>query len=207
MILWLVLAVTAGASAVWWASEPSRRRKVLFESPIILRTGSTMVGRFVSEGDVPCAVEVVFRRSSGPFEALSEAVGGGWGVGPDGPAGFAATYVARREGVVVARGTTKEQLTGWFGLEDVAVQVDTWIEGGSSAPMDIEIRVDRAVEALAGWEARVRVVHAGDWISYAGLESAWRFFLVFVAAIGLGLGLLVAYLVRRRRALRASTSA
>lgn len=49
-------------------------------------------------------------------------------------------------------------------------------------PHEFELRIDRAVESLAGWDARLVIAAAGDYINYATVESAARLLLVFCAA-------------------------
>lgn len=214
---WILPGIIAVGIGVTWATEPARRREILFEAPIRLETGTVVRGRFTPDHEGPYVIELRFRQawleaaSEAPrggddaFRRLSAAVGGGWS-GEIRPPGFVASYSVRSGSVPVAGGGTGDHLTGFFGPREVGVQI-AWIDQSRPVPQDFEVRIDRAVESLAEWDARLVVAASGDWISYARLEATLRGAVVVVAAIVASL-LLVAlkYLTSRRRARRVNAA-
>jgi hypothetical protein len=64
-------------------------------------------------------------------------------------------------------------------------------------PQEFEVRIDRAVESLAEWDARLVVAASGDWIHYAWLAEAIRWTVLVVGGlIALAATLVVIGLVR-----------
>lgn len=187
-----------------WVDEPHHRKEVLFEAPIRLRAGEVVQGRFVPEHDGPYAIEVRFRGDA--FEELRGAIGGGW-AGGNTPAGFTATCVVRAGGEVVHRSTTGDHgLSGRYGRDEVAVYLAD-VPDGHPVPLDVEVRIDRAVELLAVHPARLRVVASGDWINYAWWEAIWRNIYVTLAMAVALIVLFVAWWLTARRRRRLAEAA
>jgi hypothetical protein len=144
----LVIVVALGVG-VWWATEPVRRRAILFEAPIRLEAGSVVRGSFAPDRVGAYAIELRFRQawleplSEVPrggnlaIEALGEAVGGGWH-GAHRPPGLAVSYVVRDGGTPVAEGVTGERLTGFYGFKEVGVYLHH-VQEGRPGPHDIEV--------------------------------------------------------------------
>jgi hypothetical protein len=193
----LVAAVALGA---WWATAPSRRREVLFEAPIALRPGESIRGSFRPEHDGPYEVRIRFERDR-PLEELGALVGGGWAGRSEAPAGFHLSFAVRGNDHVRKEGRTGGTFVGSFSREWATVQI-AWIDDGRPEALDIDVRVDRAASGLATCDARLVVAAAGDWVSYAGLETGLRLATLAVVATALLTWFLVARLRasgRRRR--------
>jgi hypothetical protein len=110
------------------------------------------------------------------------------------------TCIVRDRGEVVFSSTTGERLNGgWFSRGAVGVSL-AHAADGKPVPLDVEVRVERAVEALASHPARLRVVAAGDWIHYSWLEAAVRRVLV---VLGMVVALTLLFVVWRIMAKRA----
>ena len=87
---WILIGVIALGIGVAWATEPARRREILFEAPMRLEAGAVVRGRFAPDHEGPYVIELRFRQAwiealsevpRGGDEALrrlSESVGGGW---------------------------------------------------------------------------------------------------------------------------------
>lgn len=188
----LVVALLGFGACLLWATEPRRRREILFESAVRLRTGEIVTGRFTPDHDGPFVLELRFRGASQPRpglpspgsetdpQALAEALGGKWRGSTD-PVGLSASYALRRGPELVARGATGDRFTaGWWGAREAGVQL-AWFDGTKPAPHDFELRIDRVVASLADRDARLVIAAAGDYIHYATMESDARLLLVFCA--------------------------
>ena len=189
----LVLALLGFGGCLVWATEPRRRREILFESALRLRPGEVVTGRFAPDHDGPFVFELRFagasrtspgaasRESEPDLDGLAAAIGG-QGPGSANPVGLSASYWVRRGSHLLARGETGDRFADETrGARELRVQL-AGIDGSRPEPHDFELRIDRAVESLAGWDARLVVAASGDWIHYATVESDARLLLVFCAA-------------------------
>lgn len=203
----LVLALLGFGACLVWATEPRRRREVLFESAIRLRPGEVVAGRFAPDHDGPFVLELRFagtsraspgagsRESEPDLDGLSAVIGGEW-PGSASPAGLSASYWIRRGPDLLARGATGNRFAGGSrSAREMRVQL-AGFDGSKPEPHDFEFRIDRAVERLAGWDARLVVAASGDWIHYATVESDVRLLFVFCAA-GLLMFLVIAVTLYR----------
>lgn len=196
---WMIAALCIGLVAVGvaWAREPLARREILFETPVRIAPGVSVTGAFTPEADVPCAIELRFREvwpepmSERPrggrvaVEALGKDVGGGW-LGLPSPPGLTARYSVSSGGVRVAAGVTGDRLGGHVGSAAVLL---AQIGRARAVPHEFTVHIERAVDGLRRWDARLVVVATGDWISYASLEAGLRITIVVLALpvlVGLG---------------------
>lgn len=217
--LWIAgaLGLAALAAAVVWCTEPGRRREILFETPLRVVPGAHAEGAFHPEHDgsfhislrfplptLPAAEDTEARRKAF-FAELDQALGVG-GLEAAGPAGFTASFVVREQDRPVAQGTTGERLYSGGGGGETRVSISS-VEKGRELPHTFELRIERAVEALAAYEARLVVAAAGDWIHYAWLERIVRIvLLVMLLGAGAAIAAIVWYVrLRRRRRRSAST--
>lgn len=179
-----------------WTTEPFRRREILFAAPLPLTEGSTLVGsftpnlaagyvgielRFHDAGSYPLSQPMPEREAAAA--RLAQAVGGGWH-GADGPVGLRIATRVHVEGRPPHAETTSERLVGSFGPAYVSVHLGS-LRPHAEVEHRVEVDVERAVEALRDWDARLVVVSAGDWWNYATLEQTIR-------PVALGLALLLA---------------
>ena len=188
LVLWIGLVLAAGV----WAREPTTRREVLFEAPIRIVPGTSVTGAFLPEHRGPFAIELRFREAwskplseappedEGALKALGKDIGGGWR--ERGPPGFTASYAVRTGGALVAAGTTGDRFEGFFGRREVGVSI-AWIDDGRPVPHEFDVHIDRAVDGLGRWDARLVVAAAGDWISYASLEADVRSAIAVIVAL------------------------
>jgi hypothetical protein len=201
---WIALAMVVIGGGVAFAVEPLTRREILFETPIRIVPGASVAGRFEPEHRGPFVIQLRFHEAwlkplseepggVGPeLQALERDIGGRWRTGDD-PPGFAASYTVRSSGRSISSGATGDHFRGFFGPRGVGVNI-AWIDDGQPSPHEFDVRIDRAVDGLARWDARLVVAASGDWISYAGLEAPFR---MAFAAVGVVIGLLLVYWLRR----------
>jgi hypothetical protein len=98
-------------------------------------------------------------------------------------------------------GVTGDCLEGSYGWSEVGVTI-AWIDDGQPSPHEFDVRIDRAVEDLRKWDARLVVAAAGDWISYASLEATVRTGIAVVIVLIALLGLLLLRARLNRKHLR-----
>lgn len=191
--MWAILCVLVVAASLVWATEPHRRRSVVFEAPIRLEAGQQVTGRFTPNHEGYYAIEVRFQAAppvpgGGPSsegdaapDPLGDLIRELWSR-RDGPPGLAASYVIRRPPAPEMSGATGKDFSGSYGHRGEGVHVQlAWFELLTAEPHEFEVRLDRADPRLAGWDARLVIAAAGDYINYATVESAARLLLVFCA--------------------------
>ncbi len=193
---WVIGALWIGLVAVGaaWAREPLARREILFETPVRIAPGVSVTGAFTPEVEGPCVIELRFHEAwletaSEPprggkvaLEALGRDVGGGFVYGSPAAPGFAARYAVSRGGASVLEGETGDRFVGTLGYRGVRVTL-AWIDRAEVAPQEVTVRIDRAVDGLRRWDARLVVAAAGDRISYASLEAQLRGAVVLLGAL------------------------
>lgn len=200
--VWAVLCVLVVAGSLVWATEPHRRRFVVFEAPIRLEPGQAVTGRFTPNHEGYYAIEVRFQAApslpgGGPSsegdaapDPLGDLIRELWSK-PDGPPGLAASYVIRRPPAPEISGATGKGFSGSYGHRGEGVLVElASFELLTSEPHEFDVRLDRADPRLARWDARLVVAASDDWANYAGLEAQARQFVVLAAfaltLLGLG---------------------
>ncbi|MBL9087197.1 MAG: hypothetical protein JNM10_08630 [Planctomycetia bacterium] len=124
--VWAVLCVLVVAASLVWATEPLRRRAIVFEAPIRLEAGRAATGRFTPNHEGYYAIEVRFQAAppvpgGGPSsegdaapDALGDLIREFWSR-RDGPPGLAASYVIRRPHAPAISGATGKGFSGSDG--------------------------------------------------------------------------------------------
>jgi hypothetical protein len=198
--LLLLAALVVGAL---WATAPLRRKHELARAALPLVPGAAVSVEFEpEERGGPFVVALRFAREA-PVARIGALVAGGWR--EPGPAGLELSYTVRngaRAPVEGATGTVLPALDHAYGRAEPGF-VLAFVGEGLAEPSAARVRVERAVEGLAGTAAAVVVEPVGDWEAYAWFEALARAAVVVLAFAAVCVPVCVVFAVRLWRKVRA----